>query len=314
MNIAERPFWVGITDRAWYESLSTASPTEVNFWQPSGAVSFRALNPDGLFLFKLHSPHNFIVGGGHFLRHTTLPAKLVWEAFGQMNGVDSLESFLARIRKYRGGEADQQSIIGCNILVEPFFLTRDEWVPTPRSWAPNIVRGRSYSPQEPDGEALLAELQARLRERIGFHGTFATLERDGSSRYGSEYLTRARLGQGAFRVLVTDTYHRRCAITGERTLPALEAAHIKPFAQQGPHSVSNGLLLRSDLHRLFDDGYLTVTPELKVEVSPRIKAEYENGRDYYRYHGSDLATKPDEPWARPSQDFLAWHNESVYRS
>lgn len=314
MSTAEQPFWVGITDREWYEALSAESPAEVNFWQPSGSVSFRALDPGGLFLFKLHSPNNFIVGGGYFLRHTALPAKLVWEAFGQKNGVDSLASFLARIQKYRGSEADQQSIIGCNILVEPFFLTRDEWIPVPRSWAPNIVRGKTYLPTEADGAALLAELQARLRERTGFHGSLASLEHDELPRYGSEYLSRARLGQGAFRVLVTDTYRRRCAITGERTLPALEAAHIKPYAEQGPHLVSNGLLLRSDLHRLFDDGYLTITPQLKIEISPRIKAEYENGRDYYRYHGSDLATMPDEPWARPSQQFLAWHNERVYRS
>ena len=51
----------------------------------------------------------------------------------------------------------------------------------------------------------------------------------------------SRLGQGAFRVVVTEAYHRRCAISGEKTLPVLEAAHIKPYTQEGPHEISNGL-------------------------------------------------------------------------
>lgn len=314
MDVAEQPFWVGITDRDWYEFLAAGSLDEVNFWQPSGRTAFRALAPGGLFLFKLHSPDNFIVGGGHFVRHSALPASLAWEAFGEKNGVRSFDALIQRIRKYRGADADRHTIVGCNVLVEPFFLKQDEWIPAPRSWAPNIVRGKTFSPAEPEGAALLDAVRARLLERRGFHGSLPALEAAFAERYGAEYLERARLGQGAFRVLVTDSYHRRCAVTGERTLPALEAAHIKPYADCGPHLVSNGLLLRSDLHRLFDEGYLTVTSELRVEVSPRIKVEFQNGRDYYRYHGAALAALPDESWARPSPEFIDWHNERVYRA
>jgi HNH endonuclease len=75
------------------------------------------------------------------------------------------------------------------------------------------------------------------------------------------------LGQGAFRVSVTDVYQRRCVITQERTLPALEAAHIRPYGDGGGHEASNGLLLRRDIYSLFDAGYVTVTPELRFEVS-----------------------------------------------
>jgi len=59
----------------------------------------------------------------------------------------------------------------------------------------------------------------------------------------AESLTKDRLGQGAFRALVADACHDHCAITGERTMPVLQAAHIKPFSQDGPHAVSNGLFL-----------------------------------------------------------------------
>src|ERR1700731_3872940 len=103
--------------------------------------------------------------------------------------------------------------------------------------------------------------------------------------WGEPTLIRPRLGQGAFRIVVTDAYQRRCAVTGERTLPALEAAHIKPFAEGGSHEPTNGLLLRRDIHALFDCGYVTVTPDLRFNVSRRIKEEFENGRHYYQLHG-----------------------------
>jgi putative restriction endonuclease len=131
-------------------------------------------------------------------------------------------------------------------------------------------------------------------------------------RFGAEYLTHARLGQGAFRVLVTDAYGRRCAVTGERTLPVLEAAHIRPYSASGPHLVSNGLLLRSDLHALFDRGYLTVTDDYKIAISRRIREEFKNGHEYYKHHGGSLPNLPGNLDERPAPDFLRWHNEHVY--
>jgi putative restriction endonuclease len=127
-----------------------------------------------------------------------------------------------------------------------------------------------------------------------------------------EYLVKGRLGQGAFRVLVTDAYKRRCAITGERTLPVLDAAHIKPYADSGPNLVENGLLLRSDLHKLFDIGYVTVTPDFRVEVSAKIKEEYENGREYYSHHGQRLLIIPESAKDKPSKQFLEWHNQNRF--
>ena len=142
---------------------------------------------------------------------------------------------------------------------------------------------------------------------------FVVEEENLANRYGSEILTRVRLGQGAFRVLITDAYDRKCAISGERTLPVLEAAHIKPYDQYGPHAISNGLLLRSDIHKLFDKGYMTVTNDYKVEVSNRIKQEFENGREYYRYHGNSILTLPNRVIDKPSNQFIEWHNQNIYK-
>lgn len=305
--------WVGITDKNWFRSLREARVDEVNFWQPSGSREFRAIQPGEPFLFKLHSPDNFIVGGGYFVRYSALPSSLAWDAFGQKNGVSTLDELIARVRRYRRSEDSLDPVIGCNVLAEPFFLPDSAWIPAPANWAPNIVQGKTFDTAAEDGQALWRAVQAALsRQRV------ADVAPDGEpapgARYGSDYLTRGRLGQGAFRVLVTDAYQRRCAVTGEKTLPVLEAAHIKPYALQGPHRVSNGLLLRSDLHKLFDLGYVTVTPDLRLEVSRRLRAEWQNGREYYAHHGQPLRIQPVDPINRPNAEFLAWHNENRFRA
>lgn len=299
-------FWVGVTDKSWFERLRAQAPDEVNFWQPSGKALAIFLQPGVPFLFKLHSPDNFIVGGGFFVRFSALPARLAWEAFREKNGVADYDELRRRIERYRGATKGDPEI-GCNILNAPIFFTEDEWIPVPESWASNIVRGRTFDDSEHEGSQLWELFETRLRTRSS-HVVNAAEE----SRFGSEYLTRARLGQGAFRVLVTEAYGRRCAITGERTLPVLEAAHIKPYASMGPHLVSNGLLLRSDLHILFDDGYLTLDERLRVVVSKRIREEFQNGREYYSYQGKPISFLPSGQEERPSVDFIRWHNENIF--
>ena len=299
-------FWVGVTDKAWFEHLRARAPDEVNFWQPSSRRLATFLEPGVPFLFKLHAPDNYIVGGGFFVRFSALPARLAWEAFGENNGVEKYPSLRQRVEQYRGAVRGDPEI-GCNILNKPFFFDRSDWIPVPASWAPNIVRGRTFDTDKNEGLTLWNTVADRLRERAALAS-----ETTEAQRYGADYLAHARLGQGAFRVLVTDAYHRRCAITGERTLPVLEAAHIKPYAETGPHLISNGLLLRSDLHILFDEGYVTVTEDLRVQVSDRIKEEFENGREYYQHRGKPLVIIPGSGDERPAAEFLRWHNEHRY--
>lgn len=130
--------------------------------------------------------------------------------------------------------------------------------------------------------------------------------------YGDPILIRPRLGQGSFRVLLTDTYQRRCAVTGEKALPVLEAAHIKPVAEEGTHQVSNGLLLRSDVHTLFDRGYVTVTSEFKFRVSRRLKTDFDNGEHYYQLNGHEIWV-PRNLEHRPNRQFLEWHGDSKFK-
>jgi len=306
--------YVGITDFEWYRRLAGGPPRdEVNFWQPGGSRLFRALDPGGLFLFKLHAPRHFIVGGGFFAHATLPPVSLAWEAFGQGNGVDSLDEMRTRIERYRRAPSrprdDYQ--IGCILLEQPFFLPEDLWIPAPADWHPNIVQGKTYDLRTEPGRALWSRVAEVVAARRSAEEWPAELREPDGERYGEPVVVRPRLGQGSFRIVVTDAYGRRCAVSGERVLPVLEAAHIKPYAIGGEHRVDNGLLLRSDLHTLFDRGYVTVTPELHLEVSRRIREDFDNGRHYYALHG-ERVRGPEDPSERPAADFLRWHNEEAF--
>ena len=123
---------------------------------------------------------------------------------------------------------------------------------------------------------------------------------------------RPRLGQGLFSLAVRDAYQGACAVTREHSLPALEAAHILPYGQGGEHRVENGLLLRSDLHRLYDRGYVTVTPDYVFRVSDRLRDEFQNGRTYYQMDGAKIAVPERELWW-PNREFLEWHEREVFK-
>ena len=285
----------------------------MNFWQPGGNRVFRALQPGELFLFKLHAPRHFVVGGGFFAHATTLPVSLAWEAFGQANGVHSLTEMRARLEQYRPAPAqpDEDYTIGCILLEQPFFLPEELWIPAPPDWHPNIVQGKTYDLHAEPGRSLWVQVEEAIRARRAGQTWPAEWREPDPPRYGERILVRPRLGQGSFRILVTDAYERRCAVTAERVLPVLEAAHIRPYASGGEHRVDNGLLLRSDLHTLFDRGYMTVTPALRLEVSRRIREDFENGQHYYALHG-ERVREPVDPDQRPAVDFLRWHNEEAF--
>jgi putative restriction endonuclease len=304
---------VAVTDGDWFDQLRRMPDlTEVNFWSPSDST-FRALQPGELFLFKLHAPNNFIAGGGVFAHANSMPCSLAWEAFGEANGARSLAEMRARITKYRRIKPDEKEdfVIGCRVLTQPFFLDQAQWIPVPENFSKNIVKFKGYSADDSDGRNLWDAVQSALGGVVATKPPgFSDIERQ--VRYGEPVLVKPRLGQGAFRILVTDNYRRRCAISGERTLPALDAAHIRPFASGGSHEASNGILMRRDIHSLFDLGYVTITPELKFEVSRRIREEYENGRHYYALHGSGV-TVPEVVDRRPDATALAWHNEHCFK-
>jgi putative restriction endonuclease len=318
-------FWLGVTDTKWYNNLRYRRLEDINFWQPSGKrQEFNVIPKGAPFLFKLKSPYNAIGGVGFFSAQAFLPISVAWEAFGQRNGCDTyseLQKMISGYRKKAGHLASDNPVIGCLILTNPIFFDEVDWIPLPEDWSNPIVQGKCYDDDQPIGSRIWEDVLLRLRNNHFFENQVPLTnqlqiedELIDSPRYRENILSKVRLGQGAFRIMVTEAYQGRCAVTGEHALPVLEAAHIRPFSESGPNLISNGILLRSDLHKLFDTGYITITPQLRMEVSSRLKQEYNNGIIYYEMQGRELKVVPSLYRDLPNSEYLRWHNENVYRA
>lgn len=305
---------VAVTDFDWYEFLLQRQLPEVNFWTPSDRRSFRApeFSP---FLFKLKAPHNAICGFGYFARWTTLPDWLAWDCFSEGNGCTSLQEMRRRITAIRQRihyvGTGMLNNIGCILLVQPTFFAPDEWIEQPRDWKVRTVSSKAYDLEVGEGRRVWEACLERAAVEQLIRSTDLPIGREPLQRYGAPRSSAPRLGQGTFRIAVTDAYGRACAATGEHSLPALEAAHIRSYSQDGPHEVSNGILFRADIHRLFDQGYLTITPTFKLQVSDRLRQDFSNGRSYYPLHGTAIQV-PGGIHERPSAEYIRWHNEQVY--
>jgi putative restriction endonuclease len=303
--------FVANTDNAWFDFLSSESNVaEVNFWSP-GEMAFRAIEPGELLVFRLKSPRNKIGGFGVFSSHSRLPIQIAWDSFGRGNGVASFQALRSAIAQYkRDTVVGPMTNIGCTILVEPLFLPSHLWFDVPLSWSVSIQRGKLYSTDNTEGMKLWNQLQDAARFCTA---PLASELAETQARYGAPALIAPRLGQGAFRVAVTEAYSRQCAVTQGKVLPALDAAHIKPYGEGGFHIKSNGILLRKDIHSVFDAGYATVDSDYRFRVSKKVKEVFNNGEEYLRLDGRPLhLPRVRTDW--PSSEFLRWHNLNRFLS
>lgn len=311
-------FWVGVTDNTWFDFLSHQNLNEVNFWQPSAMPLFKSADLTGMpFLFKLKRPYHHIAGGGFYVGYSTMPIDIAWDTFGVANGAATYQDFLyiidpkSQIRKNGG-------MIGCTILSSSFFMPQVNWINNPPNFSSNIVRGKHYETTSQDGADiwnLVSQYLANqnMAKPSSQSDSVVTEVRLSTQKYGAQILTTPRLGQGSFRMMLTKAYQGRCAITGENTLEVLEAAHIVPYSQHGTHELNNGLLLRADFHKLFDKGLVSVTPDYKIQVSPRIRETYFNGKAYYRLDGQKLSVLPIQIDHQPDRDKLEFHFKNIYQ-
>jgi putative restriction endonuclease len=247
-----------------------------------------------------------MIGGfGVFSGSSILPLQIAWETFRETNGAPSYDALRDAIAQYRPGEiVGPATNIGCRVLVEPTFFPREAWIELPSSWSNHIMGGKRYSTDQTDGLALWDQLQdiAQALTAATPPGLAAV-----GARYGKPTLITPRLGQGAFRVAVTEAYGRQCAVSEGKVLPALDAAHIQPYAAGGRHVKSNGILLRKDIHSVLDAGYVTVDTNYRFVVSKKVKEVFNNGEEYRRLHGKTLLLpKRKSDW--PDPEFLRWHN------
>lgn len=304
-----------MTDDDWYQFLAARPELmEVNFWRPGGGREFHAIGVGEPFFFKTHYPHNRVVGGGFYSDFAPMRLSEAWELFREANGAASPELMRARIAHYRRAPIgpNDDPVIGCVFIRDVRFFPSDATVDPPPGFAPNIVQGKGYELSEP---AVSSYFEQLLQLLLG-----GTIELDfsqpwhrGGPVFGDPRLAPYRLGQRSFQAVVLNAYHSRCAITGTKIRPVLEAAHIRPVTAGGEHRLDNGLLLRSDVHTLFDRGYLGVDPAYRLRVSPRLREDFGNGDRFYAQAGRVVAL-PERRADRPQREFLEWHLGEVFRA
>ncbi|HVT43799.1 MAG TPA: HNH endonuclease signature motif containing protein [Thermoanaerobaculia bacterium] len=314
--------FVANTDHDELSFLRAIEPPveEINFWRAGSGSRFRALQPGEPILFKLKAPHDAIAGFGWFAHFSILPLSIAWRIYETANGSPSRITMRERLLSIRGRfgmEVDPKKDfdIGCILVSQPFFFDQQDWVRAPRDFARNIVQGKVYDLTRGEGRRLWRDCleRASSQRRIDARDLIA----DGVSPshllpggHGSPALIRSRLGARSFRIAVLDGYGRRCAVTGEGALPALEAARIREYRGVQEHSVNNGILFRADIQRLFEAGYVTVTPEYRFAVSGAL-SEKDDGGEYSRLHGTAIHL-PENPAYRPLLEALWWHNEERF--
>lgn len=318
------PVAVANTDIRWFEHFARPGVLrvvdEVNFWRPvSQHHGLRIVGQGGPFFFRLKAPERAIAGFGFFSSALQMTVSMAWEIFGEKNGAPTFSEFLGRIQGYRRSYGhDVRDVrsqkIACLVVREAVFLPKNEWLPWDirEGWSDNIVSQKGYDLGSGPG-AVLAELMisvGRPGPPPDLDPEFQLVSTD--QRALAETAEPIREGQGAFRVRLLGAYESACAVTREHALPVLEAAHIERYLGPASNHVQNGLVLRTDLHRLYDAGYITVTPDFRLEVSPRLKDEFDNGHTYYEMAGTGLFMPHDER-QRPSPRALAWHSDNVFR-
>ncbi len=313
--------YIGNTDFGWYDFLRRRPDLdEVNFWfpKPGGLLRAASLDVATPFFFKLKAAHRHrIAGYGFLVLARELPAAYAWDVFGIKNGAPDSEAFYARIGQYRR-ELPRSDVrgatIGCLLITQPVFFPPDALVEGPEDWGQNTVRGRYQDLTQGVGARVWRDCLARtaqVQPTLLAEPTAAPLF-PGGPRHGAEQVVRPRLGQGSFRVAVTEAYDRRCAITGEHALPVVEAAHIRPYADGGDHLVTNGIALRADLHRLFDRGYIGFDDDRRILVSRRLDRDFQNGKAYYAMEREGRQLVTVEPRWAADLSALAWHRARVF--
>ena len=191
-----------------------------------------------------------------------------------LNNLEVLEDGLIPTRDRRNNEEGNQE----NFIYQA-YLQMIQGNPVTIS----LTYSQEHNQELVDREQIILGTLTFTVEGDQYHGTgqwasegeqalYAVTWTDGRRQY---YWNLVRPEQAPFRAIVMQAYNSTCAITGCATEEALEAAHVVPVAENGDYALENGILLRRDIHRLFDLNLVAVDPESMVAmVSDHILADY----------------------------------------
>lgn len=264
-------FAISPTDIEWFKYLRNKGfNSEVNFWTPSPWNVSKLKVEDKLY-FMLKSPIRKIGGYGQFLEYKNMTVGQAWNNFGFKNGCSSKLEFFERIEKYNKSNKKIENIIventeiGCIVLTNVKYFDDNSFINLDDyeiDFSRYIVKIKYYDQYDP----LTLSDSNKVND---FELISLTTEKLKKSR-----LVTPRKGQGLFRAQLTEAYSNKCCISNESTVELLEAAHIQPYVDENSNHIKNGLLLRVDFHKMYDNGLMYINDKFKIYISPQVKSEY----------------------------------------
>jgi hypothetical protein len=262
------------TDPDWIAALQANNvTTNANFWRKDRRTVH--LEPGSYFYFKLRGGLR-IAGRGAFRAQEEMSLDDAWNRFGHGNGANSRGEFERRARDVLKLDAGQA--VNCIILDDLEIIPGEQPELATSDWPRGIMGGKYFRaealsyldpyfvPVSTDAVELVAEQLASE----GFFDPAAILD----ARQRALRAIAMRRGQPQFRQALFHAYGDRCAVSGTDQAETLEAAHIFPYAGVETNRVQNGLLLRADLHTMFDLGLWTVMPDFRVRLATSVRSSF----------------------------------------
>lgn len=294
---------IALTDFDWYSFLNNSNiNNQVNFWTPTPWNVKKMEVGDKVYFLLKKKYGRKICGFGSFVKYETKDISGAWSEYGLGNGVQNLDELRYRVQKYtdknsKTGYKGNNHIIGCLILNKICFLPEDEQKP-PDYYGWNIP---------------INVVKYKYINDTNFN-VYTGNEKSSNNFYlvdksKSGYILnkcKERKGQSKFRTDLMMAYNYRCCITGESTSETLQAAHIQEYISKESNNIQNGILLRIDLHMLFDAGLITLNENFEVCISPHLTS-----KNYTQYSGKKISLPTKKYW--PSKEAIKWHNENVFR-
>ena len=300
-------FAVAPTDLDWFSQLRREGikGDVINFWTPT-PWNINRLEVNSKLYFMLKSPVRKIGGYGKFVEYKNMKASEAWKIYGRDNGVENLSQLVSRTDLYKSRHSVKKPLlpdpeIGCILLKDPEFYENED-LQSDKTFGINfpkqIVKLKYFRAKE-------KYTRVEKDREIVVKKSFELIDSSKSKR--KQLTQKERKGQAAFRRDILKLYENSCAVTEISQKEVLEAAHIQGYVNEESNNVQNGICLRVDIHKLFDNGLISIGNDYKVIISSMLKST-----EYEKFNGKKIRL-PNNRSHHPSLEALANHNKEVFR-
>jgi len=279
--------YIVVTDKKWFDFLnSNGINNNVNFWRKDTRTP--KVDSKQYVFFKIKGEKH-IAGRGRFNRFLVLNrTDAIEHAKKGNNGFDTSGNKELKISNVVSKIVNDNDRLGCLVLDDLEFLNqRDYYKISEELFHPQTQQGK-YVDEIEIAELLNLftqqfsdEINAKIPE-IEAEDEFDPSNLEDKRHYSLKTLVLRR-GQKKFRNQLLNLYQNQCAVTNTKVIDVLEAAHISPYSGKASNVPQNGIILRADIHALFDLNLIKFTENYEIDVSEKLKNSI-----YWQYNSKTL--------------------------